>query len=265
MCLGPGKAPAQALPAPSAEVKDPGEGFCSAAKRGVPTAGTTRGLVSRGNERLSRGVTWAAGGAGGNVPRGAEAGAERRPWQHWPPGPLLPPQRPHPRCRLVRQCLTGPWAPSTFRTDLRRPSPAGTGHYSQAAQKQRLDKRSLPSLAPLKNLPRFSRYELNPRLLSREHKPLQPIQVPATTSHCGVRWPHLHPTPLHHPGVCPLRESPAVPNTGVSLPPRLKAPGAARSPKIHGTVHAFMCSQTGPTIADWDVTDPCTWRAQHSA
>lgn len=56
LCLGAGRAPARAVPAPSAKVKDPGEGLCSAAERGVPRAGTTQGLVS-GATRLSRGVT----------------------------------------------------------------------------------------------------------------------------------------------------------------------------------------------------------------
>lgn len=109
LCLGPGRAPARAVPAPSAEVKEPGEG--------LPQQGPHRAW-SQGATRLCRGVTWAAGGAGGNVPRGAEAGVERRPRQHRPPGPSLPPQCPHPRCRQARQCPTGPWAPSSSCTGL---------------------------------------------------------------------------------------------------------------------------------------------------
>lgn len=117
MCLGPSRAPARAVPAPSAEVKDPGEGSALLQSEGFPQQGPHRAW-SQGARRLSRGATWAAGGAGGNVPRGAEAGAERRPRQHWPPGPSLPPQHPHPRRRPARQCLTGPWAPSSSCTYL---------------------------------------------------------------------------------------------------------------------------------------------------
>ena len=88
---------------------------------------------------------------------------ERRPQQHWPPGPSLPPQCPHPRHMPL-----DPMGPVLL--------PPGTGPYSQVAQKQRWTRGIFlqTTSALLKNLPRFSHYELKPRLLSREPRPLQP-------------------------------------------------------------------------------------------
>lgn len=80
----------------------PPRGLCSDVQQGPHRA------WSHVATRLSRGITRGAGVAGGNMPRGAEAGvegAERHPQQHWPPGaraatsvptPLMQAPGPHP-------------------------------------------------------------------------------------------------------------------------------------------------------------------------
>lgn len=123
LCLGPGKGSVRAVPAPSAEVTDPG-GLCSAA----PALGTT-GLVSCGNSKTLEASPGAGVGPGGeHAPRG-----EAEAWRVEGTGSTGLPRRPVPQCHAP-DAGPGP-----------HPSLPGTGPCSQAAQKQEVDKRSLSS------------------------------------------------------------------------------------------------------------------------